>query len=169
MCDIVTALTVASAVVGGFGQMQQGNAQGRAAEYQAQIDGQNAVLADRRARDAIERGQLEEERVKRDGTMMQKQQQGAFSAANIDTGYGSPLDLIASTQMNMDLDADIVRANAEREADDFTMQGVNARNNATLSRASGAAAKRSGQIGAFGSILGGGADVFRYRASQLAV
>ncbi|WP_455153243.1 phage protein Gp13 family protein [Bradyrhizobium cenepequi] len=59
MCDIMMALTVASTPSGAA--VQQGQASAAASRYNAQIMDMNAQLADRRAKDAIERGETAEQ------------------------------------------------------------------------------------------------------------
>lgn len=162
MCDVTTAL-IASTVVAGAGQLYQADAQSNAARFNAQVNRQNAVLADRRARDAIERGQLEEERKKREGTLLRKQQEASFSAGNIDFNFGSPLDFITSSATAVQMDASIIRANAEREAEDFQTQGVNARNQASLNRSQSRGARIGGLFSTAGTVLNGGVGVLRHR------
>lgn len=163
MCDVTTML-IASTVVGTAGTLYSASANAAEMEYQADISQRNAVLADRRARDAIERGQIEEERKKREGTLLRKQQEASFAAANIDTGYGSALDVITSSAMAAQLDAAMIRANAEREAEDFEQQGWNYRQQAGSQRAGARGARIGGLFSAAGTALDGGAGVFRYRA-----
>lgn len=163
MCD-ATTLMIASTVVGVGGQVIQAQAQSDAYEYQAQVDRQNAILADRRAKDAIERGQLEEERAKREATALRKQQEASFSAANIDTSFGTPLDVIISSAMQGEQQAAIIRANAEREAEDFTMGAHSSRSQAALNQSSARNATTGGLFASVGTALDGGAGVFEYQA-----
>lgn len=164
MCDPVSALMAVGSAISVVGGIQQGNAAQQAANAQAQMNQQNALIADRRAKDALERGALEEERKLREATMMRKEQEASYAASNIDTGYGSPLDVITSTDMAMRLDADIIRASAEREAEDFELQANNFRNQSSLNIAEGRNAKTASRIGAVSSAVSGGAGVFKYRA-----
>ena len=165
MCDLVSGLMIASTLMSGVGMYQQGQAEAQAAGYQAQVDQQNAVLADRRAKDAIERGMQEQEKALREGTAVRKGQEASFAAANIDTSYGSPLDVITSTAAEAQLQAATIRANAEREAEDYEQQGYNSRSSAGMNRARAKNAKTAGMIGTAGTVLSGGAGVFKYRAS----
>lgn len=164
MCD-ATTLMIVSTVTSVAGGLYQASASANAANYQAQINEQNAILADRRAKDAIERGQMEEERKKREGSLLRKQQEASFAAANIDTGYGSALDIITSSAFAAELDAAIIRSSAEREAEDFEVQAVNFRNQAQQDRYSAKGAKIGGLFGAVGTALDGGAGIFKYKAS----
>lgn len=164
MCDPVSALMAVGTAVSVVGGIQQGKAAQAAANQQAQMNQQNAILSDRRAKDALERGALEEERKLREATMLRKEQEASFAASNLDTGYGTPLDVITATDMAARLDADIIRASAEREAEDFELEANNYRNQASLSVAEGRNAKRASQIGAIGTIASGGSGIFKYRA-----
>jgi hypothetical protein len=162
MCG-VTALMIGSTLLSAVGSVAQGNAQAASAEYNAQIAGQNAIYADARAKDALERGQLEEERVRREGTLVRKGQEARYGAAGIDLAYGSPLDAIISSSTQAELDALTVRANTNREAEDFEREAFSYRANADLSRMEGKNAKRAGFISAVGSVLSGGAGVYKYK------
>ena len=164
MCDPVSALMAVGTAVSVVGGIQQGNAAAAAAQQQAQMNQQNAILADRRAKDALERGALEEERKLREATMLRKEQEASFAASNLDTGYGTPLDVIVSTDMAARLDADIIRANAEREAEDFELEANNYRNQSILNQAEGRNVKRASRIGAISTAVSGGAGIFKYRA-----
>jgi len=163
MCDPVS-LMVASTVASVGGQLYQGSANAAAAEYNAEVNQQNAILADRRAKDAIERGQMEEERKKREATMLMKQQEGSMAASGLDTSFGSPLDIITSSYAAAQMDAAIIRANAEREAEDFGVQAQNQRSQSRMNRMTASSARTGALLGAAGTALDGGAGVFKYRA-----
>jgi hypothetical protein len=165
MCG-VTALMIGSTLLSGVGSIMQGNAAAASANYNAEIAGQNAIFAEQRAQDAIDRGQLEEERVRREGTLVRKAQEARYGAAGIDLAYGSPLDAIISSSTQAELDALTVRSNAAREAEDFDREAWNYRSSANMSRMEGKNAKRAGLIGGIGSVLDGGASIYKYRAGQ---
>lgn len=165
MCDLVTAMMIGSTVVSGAGQIAAGKAQASAANYNAKVAEMNATLADRRARDAIERGKLEEQRKRMEVSQLQGAQRAAMAANGVDLSFGSPLDALVDTAMMGELDALTIRANASREAYDQDVQGVNLRADAALSRANAKSAKAGGFMGAMGTVLGGGADVYKYRSS----
>jgi len=157
-------MMIASTVASVGGTMYQSSANAAAAEYNAEVNQQNAILADRRAKDAIERGQMEEERKKREATILKKQQEGSMAAAGLDTSYGSPLDIITSSYAAAQTDAAIIRANAEREAEDFGVQAQNQRSNARMNRMTASNARTSGMISSVGVALDGGAGIFKYKA-----
>lgn len=168
MCDLTMAAIGLSAVVSGAGALYQADAQQKAANFNAQVSEQNAQLARQRAEDAVERGQAEEQKAKKDATLERKMQEASFTAANLDTGYGSPLDVIVATTVAGEMDAATIRANAEREAEDLEMEARNHRNQASMSRFEGAAAKKGGMIGALGAAVDGGVGMLKYRTKMRA-
>jgi hypothetical protein len=166
MCELTTMLMVGSTIMGGVSAIQQGNAQAAASNYNAQVSEMNATLADRRARDAILRGQEEEQRKRMEIGQLQGRQRAAMAANGVDLSFGSPLDTLVDTAIMGELDALTIRRNAAREAYDFDVQGVNLRSDAALSRANAKSAKTGGYLAAAGTVLGGGAEIGKFRASQ---
>lgn len=164
MCNpaLLIAGSTAMSVVGGI---QASNAEAAASMYSAQVNEQNAKFAERRARDALLRGKEEEQRVREEGNQLKGQQIAGMAAAGLDLGFGSPLDVLVDTTTGIELDAARVRRNADLEYDDYMRQGWSYRANASMDRASAANAKTAGRIGAIGSVIGGGADYYKYRAS----
>ena len=161
MCELTTALLIGSTLIGGYAQIQAGNAQAAASKYNAQVAEMNATLADRAAKDALERGAAEEQRKRMEIAAIQGRQQAAMAANGVDLTFGSPLDTLVDTATMGELDALTIRRNAAREAYDYETQGVNYRADATLSRMNASAAKTGGYLGAAGTILGGGATAYR--------
>jgi len=158
------ALMATSIAVGAAGSMYQADAQAKAAKYQAQVNEQNAILAQRRAKDAMDRGQIEEARKKEEGSKLESLQKASFAAANIDMSYGSPLDVIIASGIAADQDAAIIRMNAERESDDFMTQSRNFMGQAGMDRASASNARTAGMYSTAGTILNGGANMGKYHA-----
>lgn len=167
MCEIGTMLAIGSAVVGGIGQIQQGQAQAAAARYQAQVGEMNAQLADRRARDALERGQLEEQKKRQEAAAIRSRQVAAMSANGVDTSFGSPLETLIDTATMGELDALTIRTNANRESYDFKVDAVNKRAGAELARANARSAEAGGYLSALGTVLGGASNAYsKYKLSQ---
>jgi hypothetical protein len=120
----------------------------------------NATLADRRAKDALERGKLEEQRKRMQLAQLKGKQIAAMSEGGLDLSFGSPLDAIVDTAVLGELDALTIRSNAAREAYDYKVQGANYRSEAELKRASAKTSKTTGYLAAGGTILGGGAKAY---------
>ncbi|WP_229729565.1 virion core protein, T7 gp14 family [Agaricicola taiwanensis] len=150
----------ASAVIGGAGQIQQARATAAAAQYNAQIARNNAILAERRAQDAIVRGMDEEQQKRLHTAALRGQQLVMAAAGNVDTGYGSALDMLVDTTIQGELDALTIRTNAEREAYDARIAGMNQTAQANLYEMEAKSARTSGMFGAAGTLLSGFGGVY---------
>lgn len=170
MCDLTMALTLGSTLLGAAGTIQQANATAAANRYNAQVAEMNATLSERRAKDAIERGQTEEQRKRLEVQRLLGKQRVGFAAGNLDLSFGSPLDTMVDTAVLGELDALTIRSNAYREAYDHRVDAVNQRAGATLNRASARSATAGGWLGAAGTILGGAGQAYRdFRAPRIGV
>jgi hypothetical protein len=170
MCDLAIAMTLAASVIGGVGQIQQAQAQASAAEYNAKIGDMNAELAERRAKDAIERGTKEEQRKRQEVAQIKAKQQAAMAANGVDISFGSPLDTLVDTAVMGELDALTIRSNTYRESYDHRVDAVNKRSQANLSRMEADAAKTGGYIAALGTVVGGVGDAYgSYKKSRIGV
>ncbi|RJT42010.1 hypothetical protein D3227_04855 [Mesorhizobium waimense] len=168
MCDLGIALTIGSTLLGAAGSIQQAQATSAANKYNAQVQDMNAKLADRKAKDAIDRGVLEEQRKRQQVAGIQGQQRAAMAANGVDLSFGSPLDTLVDTAVMGELDALTIRTNANREAYDYKVDAVNKRAGATMSRMSASAASTGGYLDALGTVLTGGGKAYgQYKQSQI--
>lgn len=152
-------ITGIGSLVTAAGAIQQGNAIQAQQKFNAQVQENNAVIFEARAEDALRRGKLEERRRRLVTDRVAGAQTAAFAASGVQVSTGSPLDVILSTVEQGELNAQIVRANAEREALGFTIEAQNLRSSASLSLLRGREARKAGLLGAGSSLLGGAADV----------
>lgn len=162
MCDPVTGLIVASTLMTATGQIQQGNAAAAAGKYNQQIAEMNAKIADKQARDALERGKIEEQNKRKQVAQISGAQTAAMAANGVDIAFGSPLDTLVDTAIQGELDALTIRSNAYREEYDFKVKGANSRAQGRLARMEGDAAKTGALLGAAGTVLGGATKVAQY-------
>lgn len=160
MCEIMTALAIGSTLMGAAGAIQQGQATAAANTYSAQVQDMNATLADRRAKDAIARGQVDEQRKRQQVAQVRGQQTAAMAANGVDLSFGSPLDTIVDTSVLGELDALTIRTNSAREAYDFKVDAVNKRSGAGMSRMQADNAVTGSYMNAAGTILGGAGKVY---------
>lgn len=161
MCDLVMALTIGSSVLGAMGKIQQANAQAAAGEYNAKVAEMNATLSERRAKDALERGKVEEQRKRQEVAQLKGRQMAAMAANGVDLSFGSPLDTLVDTAVLGELDALTIRRNFARESYDHRVAAVNGRADATLSRMNADAARTGGWLAAAGTVLGGAANAYK--------
>lgn len=170
MCELMTLLTIGSTVMGGIGAIQQGQSQAASVRYNAQVSEMNAKLADRAAKDALDRGALEEQKQRQKTAALIGNQKAAMAANGVDLTFGSPLDTIVDTAVLGELDALTIRSNAYREERDIRQQGANYRGQAAMQRASADSASTGGFLSAMGTFLGGGAKSYQtYQQSKIGV
>lgn len=136
---------------------QTAKAQKDAYNYQAQVERNNAVLAERRAKDAIERGAAEEQRQRLKTAQLKSTQRAALAARGIDLGEGSALDILTSTDYMGEVDARTIHDNAAEEAWGLRVQRDSILDNARL-LSDRAGSTRPGAA-AFGTFLGGATRV----------
>ncbi len=160
MCELMTALTIGPPPLGGAGGVQSGQPAAASGRYSAAVSEMNATLADRRAKDAIERGQIAEQRKRQEVAGIVGKQTAAMAANGVDLSFGSPLDTLIDTATMGEIDALTIRTNANREAYDYRVQAVNGRANAALQRSQADAAEVGGYLKAGGTILGGGGQSY---------
>ena len=147
--------SVASAAVGAMGAIQQANAASASANYQAQVNQNNAILAERNAEDARKRGEVEAQEHQRQVSALRGRQTAAMAANGVDITSGSPLNILADTSQMGALDTKTIRNNAQREALGYESQGMNFKAEAGLNRMQAKSAKTAGMIGAVGSVVSG--------------
>lgn len=164
-------LAVGSAVVGGaldlFSGISAANAARRWASYQAALQEQNAVYLDYAAGDAVARGQFTEGVARLHGGQKIAAQTAGYAASGVDVQSGSAAQVGGQTATMTELDAQLIRNNAMREAWGYKTQAAQARFGAKLSRATGeskyAESVLSGVVGAATHAIpllriGGGSD-----------
>jgi hypothetical protein len=160
MCEPTTlaVASIASTVIGGattaYGQIQAGKAEASMASYQSTVAKNNAIIAERMAQDALDRGKIAETNKRLETKYAIGKQRVALAANGVLVDNGSGLDLTTDTARFGELDALTIRSNAEREAFGYRTQGANYKAESDMALASGDAAKGASYMAAFGSVLG---------------
>jgi len=163
MCEPATIAMVAglaSTAMGTVGSLMAGSAQNAAAQNEAKTQDINARMQEERARDAVIRGNIEEKKSRERASMYASEQLAAQAANNIDTGFGSAMDLALDTARSAELDALTIRSNSYREAYDQRVGAANSRNAASSALAKGKAAKTASLFAAGGTLLSGGSSAY---------
>lgn len=142
-----------------YGQNQQAKAAAAQANYQAGVDRNNKIIADRQAEDAIKRGQAEEEDQRRKVAQIKGSQRTAFAARGIDLGSDVVIDTLSDTAMFGELDALTIRSNAEREAYGYRVQGMNYQASADNNALAAKNAKSAGRTNMMSTLLSGASTV----------
>lgn len=166
MC-VVAAIPMAIAAAAAY---KGAAAQKDAAKWEAQVAGANAQTSEALAVDAIARGNVASNDVRRRGEQLAGRQRAVMAARGVDLTQGSPLSILQDTTYFTQADIATTKSNAARDAWGYRTQGVNYQNQALFAQsradqinplfqgASAAAASYFGGGGNFGS-LGSGMQV----------
>lgn len=131
-----------------LGGLLKGMSAIQAGGFNAQIDRDNARLADIAAGDAMARGHLAAATALLRGAQLGGRQKLAYAAAGVKADTGSALDVLTDTSLMSKLDADRISNDAAREAWGYQAKGAQFRQKAAIDESEGLNA--AGQ-----SILGG--------------
>lgn len=139
---------IGSAVTGIATSSIQAKNQQAMYNYQAQVDRNNARIANQNAANERQSG-LEESRLQRMKTLSNiGNQQTAMAANGIDITSGTALDTIEDTATAGELDALMTMYNSERTAINYEQQAANFNNQANLDSIAGKNARKAGTINA---------------------
>jgi hypothetical protein len=140
-----TALGLAGTAFQALGAISQGNAARAAGDY-------NAALYERNAQIAEQNAKVQEDRQRRLSAMRAGANRAAVGASGVSL-EGSPLDILESNAAQEEMDALMIRWNAQNEATGLRASGA-------LQRAQGLNAQRQGWMSAGSAILLGGARAY---------
>ena len=121
-------------------------------QMQANLADTNAQIAELGAQSALAQGAKEEQRSRLQTTALKKSQRVAMAANGVDLGQGSAAEILTSTDLMGDIDANTIKANAVRNAWGYRTQATNYQNQALMNRASASSISPMG--GAVSSLLG---------------
>ena len=161
MCDISTAFSVVSGVIGFIGSIREGQAAKQQADFNAAVARNNEILKKRAAEDALLRGEAAAAKQGEKTRQFKARQRTALAGGGIQVDVGSALDLTTDASAVGREEEAIIRRNAEREALGFRIQGMNFASSAELASLKGEQAQRAAGFNAFGSLLTVGSDVFK--------
>lgn len=131
MCNpafVMVGVALASSAMQAYSQNQSGKATAAAAN-------QNAEIAEQQARDSINRGNANADRVRQQYRQQAGAQAAAMGASGNDLSSGTALDIFGDTAAVGELDSLTTLNNAEREAYGFRTQAANYRYEAASAKA----------------------------------
>lgn len=131
-----------------LGGVVKGVASQQAAGANAATMESNAALAEAARADALAQGGQEAGRARMRGTQLQASQTADYSASGVSVKSGSAVDVGASTEAVSELDAELAKNNAMREAFGYESQASNFRRQADYTR-------QEGDMAEVTSVLGG--------------
>ena len=125
------AAGAASSTVGGFYAAQSQRSQ---LGLQADLAEINARTMERQAQGALAAGQREVQRTQLGAAQLKGRQRAAIAANGVALDSGSPQNVLTTTDLMGEIDANTIDANAIGTAWGYRMQGVNDRNQAAMAR-----------------------------------
>lgn len=165
-----TATQVVGQVKAGNAAKRAGEGQQRAANSEADILDYNAGVSDLQARDALERGAIDESRFRSQVRGIVGSQRAGYAAQGVSVASGSAADVQADASYLGELDALQLRQNAMREAWGFKVSAYDARAQADIARKEGVVYAEAGRAqqaasryAAAGTILGAGGSLLLSR------
>ena len=143
--------------MGTLGAYHKADMDRQAFEYQAKVAGNNALLEEWQASDALVRGGHSEQAQRLRTAQLKGTQRASMAARGVALDEGSPLSILQDTEYMGELDAATIRSNAEREAWGHRTQATNYRNDSLLLSARASASDPN--MAAVSSLLSGGGQV----------
>lgn len=137
MCEVSTALFVASMVTTAAAGAYSADASKKAGQYQADVARQNAALDDYRAEQTQRSGAMAEEAHRAKVRQLQGSQRASFAANGIDLESGTVQDMLDETVTMGEADALTIRWNAMQDAWAHRVGATNSRNEAAFARQRG--------------------------------
>lgn len=152
---LAAAAAIGSGAIGAVGALQAGHAAQQAANYNAQVQMQNAQQAERNAEIASQSGMANQniQQLKNRAQIGSIKANEGASGVSL-TSDGSFQDVQASAASIGELDSLSIRSRAAREAYGYAVQGIDFQNRATLDKAEGKAAKTASYLNVGSTLLG---------------
>jgi hypothetical protein len=125
--DISDILGLAGGATKAVGAYQSSQGQKASLDYQASVASNNAIIAQDNGQIAVGNQELK-------ATQIKSQQVANMAANGVDLGTGSARDVLKSTDMMTQRDADQIQTNALREAWGYTTQAADDTSNAKALR-----------------------------------
>lgn len=150
-------MQIGGALTGAIGSYYTAKGNQTTLRYQAEIADSNARIAELGAQSELMRGQREEQRTRLGTAQLKSRQRASIAANGIDLGSDSAVNVLTTTDVMGEIDADTVAANAVRSAWGYRMNGVNLKNETLMKRASASGINPRSE--AFNTLLGSAGHV----------
>ena len=139
MCDgfseiALASIAVGSAAMSGVSAATQANASKQSANYQAQVDQNNATIATQQRSAAIDQGQTQSMQAELQQSQLLSQQKADLTANGLNLNSGSAVDLLASTKFLGQQDVNAIQTNAARQAWGYSVQASNDQAQSSLAK-----------------------------------
>jgi len=160
------ALAIAAAVVSAAGSVMGGIQAKQQGNYEAKVAESNARMANEQARDAIDRGKIQQQQHDREVADTRGAQTAALAAGGVDTSFGSARSLAEDTSMIGAEDTAAISRNTYNEVRGFDINAANYRSQAQASRMKGKAGFTKSLFDAGSTLLGGASQYSKLKAGN---
>lgn len=160
------ALALGAAVVSAAGTAYGGLAANAQGKYESKVAQRNAELASEQSRDALERGQIEQQRLDREYSQTAGSQRAAMAANGVDLSYGSAEQVQQDTAMMRREDRGALDRNIYNEMRGLDINAANYRSQAQAARMKGKNAMVGSMISATGTLLSGASQFGKAQAAK---
>ena len=123
---VAIGLAAAGAGMSAYSASEQADASKKAANYQAQVNANNAKIAEYQRSSAIQQGEVDAQNSMRQQAQTLSAQRAALASNGVDLTEGSSQDLLATTKFLGAADVNTIQSNAARQAWGYDVQGTNA-------------------------------------------
>lgn len=147
------ALSVISGVVGAIGAIREGQAEGAAADFNAEVQERNAVIAEQNRQLTAKQSSIDAE----DRRLANRRTMASVKAAYGSSGLemsGSQLDVLEDTATEQELDVQRVEFEGRVRSREGTLEVLGFKEGAGLSRARATGARSAGKVKALGALVG---------------
>lgn len=158
MAFALPAIAIAGAAISAVGTLEQGFATQHAADYQAAVARNNAIIEGQNAVHAEQAGMARAQATSLRGAQVAGRIKAAQGASGIDVNTGSAVAVQESQREASKLDTETVLSDAELQAYGYRSRATSFTAQAGLDTAEGAQAVTGAEIGATGSFLSSAAS-----------
>lgn len=154
---MAVAMSIVSGVVGAIGAIREGNAEGAAADFNAEVQDRNALIAEQNRQLTVRQSAIDAE----DRRLANRRTMASIKAAYGSSGLelsGSQLDVLEDTATEQELDVQRIEFEGRVRSREGTLQVLGLKEGAGLSRARAKSARSAGKLKALGSLVGGFGD-----------
>lgn len=161
MCEPVSISIGVAALLAAGTAYYSSQQQAKAQEYQAAVQSNNAIIADRQASDRVAQGEKEELQHRLRVAQLMGEQRAQFAANGVvlDQADTSPLAILEDTAAFGEYDAQVIRENARREAEALRYEAAGYRVDSAFSQQQAGATRVGGYLSAGASLLSGAGRV----------
>ena len=158
---------VAGAAIGGVSAANAADAQQKSAEFNAEVQANNAKIAAQQRSAALQQGQQQAQQAEMQQAQLHAQQVAAISANGVDLNSGSATDLLATTKFLGNQDVATIQNNAARQAWGYSIDSQNSSNQSLLNswQASRSDPTTAGVMSGVGSLLSSASSYAGSRAA----